>query len=247
MTVFDILKGLKEADDNTQGIRSQAIGDYSTYIKSAQATDRLGYGKIVLIDFCRYTFLYISPSIFSTLQQKGIRDNGGRIDNILDERQLSYLTNILKSYFALQKKYALIESSVLHFDLSINTSLCKQMIHASLTPCLIDSNKHITLGICMLTYSTRKQIGNALGKLPGVDYHFELRNDKWVQTNNSHLTNMEKVIIGQSANGKSIANIAEYLSVSIATIKTHRTNIFKKLGVSNITEAIQYVEDYNLI
>ena len=99
----------------------------------------------------------------------------------------------------------------------------------------------------MLTYSTRKQIGNALVKLSGVDYHFELRNDKWVQINNSHLTNMEKVIIGQSANGKSIANIAEYLSVSITTIKTHRTNIFKKLGVSNITEAIQYVEDYNLI
>ena len=137
MTIFDILKGLKETDDNTQSIQSQAISDYSPYIKSAQATDRLGYGKIVLIDFCQYTFLYISPSIFSTLQQKRFRDNGGRIDNILDERQLSYLTNILKSYFALQKKYALIESSVLHFDLSINTSLCKQMIHASLTPCLV--------------------------------------------------------------------------------------------------------------
>lgn len=103
MTVFDILRGLKEADDDALSICSQAINDYSPYIKSAQATDRLGYGKIVLIDFCRYTFLYISPSIFSTLQQKGIRDNGGRIDNILDERQLSYLTNILKSYFALQK------------------------------------------------------------------------------------------------------------------------------------------------
>ena len=247
MTVFDILKGLKEADDNTQGIRSQAMGGYSPYIKSAQAIDRLGYGRIVLIDFCQCTFLYTSPSIFSTLPQKGIRDNRGRIDNILEERQLSYLSNILKSYFALQENYARIESSVLHFDFLINTSLCKQMIHASLTPCLIDSNKHITLGICMLTYSTRKQIGNALVKLPGVDYHFELRNDRWVQINNSYLTDMEKVIIGQSANGKSIANIAEYLSVSIATIKTHRTNIFKKLGVNNITEAIQYVEDYNLI
>lgn len=103
MTIFDILKGLKEADDNTQSIQSQAISDYSPYIKSAQATDRLGYGKIVLIDFCQYTFLYISSSIFSTLQQKRFRDNGGRIDNILDERQLSYLSNILKSYFALQK------------------------------------------------------------------------------------------------------------------------------------------------
>ena len=137
MTIFDILKGLKEADDNTQSIRSQATSDYSPYIKSAQATDRLGYGKIVLIHFCQYTFLYISPSIFSTLQQKRFRDNGGRIDNILDERQLSYLSNILKSYFALQKNYARIESSVLHFDFSINTSLCKQMIHASLTPCLV--------------------------------------------------------------------------------------------------------------
>ena len=247
MTVFDILKGLRETDNDAQSISSQAVNDYSPYIKSAQATDRLGYGKIVLIDFCQYTFLYISSSIFSTLQQKRFRDNGGRIDNILDERQLSYLSNILKSYFALQKNYTHIESSVLHFDFSINTSLCKQMIHASLTPCLIDSNKHITLGICMLTYSTRKQIGNALVKLSGVDYHFELRNDKWVQTNNSHLTDMEKIIIGQSANGKSIANIAEYLSVSIATIKTHRTNIFKKLGVNNIIEAIQYVESYNLI
>lgn len=45
MTIFDILKGLKEADDNTQSIRSQATSDYSPYIKSAQATDRLGYGK----------------------------------------------------------------------------------------------------------------------------------------------------------------------------------------------------------
>ena len=102
MTVFDILRGLKEADDDALSICSQAINDYSPYIKSAQATDRLGYRKIVLIDFCRYTF-HISPSIFSALQRKGIRDNGGIIDNILDERQLSYLSNALKSYFALQK------------------------------------------------------------------------------------------------------------------------------------------------
>lgn len=247
MTVFDILKGLRETDNDAQSISSQAVNDYSPYIKSAQATDRLGYGKIVLIDFCQCTFLYISPSIFSALQRKGIRYNGGIIDNILDERQLIYLSNTLKSYFALQKNNARIESSVLHFDFPINISSCKQMIHASLAPCLVGSNKHVILGFCMLTYSTRKRIGNALVKLLGLDYHFELRNDKWVQTNNSHLTDMEKIIIGQSANGKSIANIAEYLSVSIATIKTHRTNIFKKLGVNNIIEAIQYVESYNLI
>lgn len=70
MTIFDILKGLKEADDNTQSIRSQATSDYSPYIKSAQATDRLGYGKIVLIDFCQYTFLYIYHHLFFQLYNK---------------------------------------------------------------------------------------------------------------------------------------------------------------------------------
>ena len=58
MTVFDILKGLRETDNDAQSISSQAVNDYSPYIKSAQATDRLGYGKIVLIDFCQCTFLY---------------------------------------------------------------------------------------------------------------------------------------------------------------------------------------------
>lgn len=58
---------------------------------------------------------------------------------------------------------------------------------------------------------------------------------------------MEKVVIVNSINGKSIKDIAKILSVSIVTVKAHRTNIFKKLRVKNITEAVQYAEDYNLI
>ena len=56
-----------------------------------------------------------------------------------------------------------------------------------------------------------------------------------------------KVVIVNSINGKSIKDIAKILSVSIVTVKAHRTNIFKKLRVKNITEAVQYAEDYNLI
>ena len=246
MTIIDIIKGLKEIDD-TMDIGYQVIDDSSPYVKSAQACDRLGYGKIVLIDFRRCTFPYVSPSIISKLQQFGNRKTKS-VEDVLDERQVRYISNVLKSYFALLKKsHAHIESSTLHFDLSINASIRREMIHISLTPCLFDTNKDVILGLCMLTYSTRKQIGNAIIKLPEVDYHLELRNDEWVQTNNPHLTNMEIVIIGHCANGKSIADIAEYLSVSASTIKTHRTSVLKKLGVNNTIEAIQYVENYNLI
>lgn len=246
MTLLDIIKGLKGMDA-TMDVAYPIIDDTSPYVKSAQAYDRLGYGKIVLIDFRRCTFPYVSPSILSELQQVENR-KARNVEDMLDEKQLCYISEVLKAYFALLKKdYAHVETSVLHFDLSINGAICKEMIHTSLTPCLLGANKDVIFGLCMLTYSTRKQTGNALVKLAEVDYHLELENDEWVQTDNSHLTNMEKVIIGQCANGKSIASIAEHLSVSTSTIKTHRTNILKKLGVTNITEAIQYVEDYNLI
>ncbi len=99
----------------------------------------------------------------------------------------------------------------------------------------------------MLTYSTRKQQGNVFVKLPKTDYHLELVRNKWEQINNSHLTNMEKLVMINSANGKNIKDIAKILSVSVVTVKTHRKNIFKKLGVKNITEAVQYVENYNII
>lgn len=246
MMVLDIIKGLKETRDTTN-ISNQVIDDVSPYVGNAQACDRLGYGKIVLIDFRRCTFPYVSPSIITKLQQLG-NGKARSVEDLLDESQLRYISNVLKSYFALLKKrYVHVESSVLHFDLSINAPVCREMIHISLTPCLLNINKDVILGLCMLTYSTKKQIGNALIKLFNVDYHLELRDDEWVQTNNSHLTKMEIVIIGQCANGKSIADIAEFLSVSTSTIKTHRTNILKKIGVRNITEAIQYVEIYNLI
>ena len=246
MMVKDIIKGLMEIDDTTN-VEYQVVDDISPYVKSAQASDKLGYGKIVLIDFRRCTFPYVSPSILSKLQQNG-NQKTRNFEDVLDERQLRYIRNVLKSYFALLKKpNTHVESSVLHFDLSISVSICIEMIHVSLTPCLFDANKDVILGLCMLTYSTKRQIGNALIKLSEVDYHLEMINNEWVRTNNSHLTNMEKVIIVQCVNGKSIVDMAEHLSVSTSTIKTHRTNILNKLGVNNITEAIQYVEEYNLI
>lgn len=58
--------------------------------------------------------------------------------------------------------------------------------------------KSVILGVCMLTYSARKRPGNALVKLPQADEHYEYRHDGWVLAKNSHLTNMEKVVIVNS-------------------------------------------------
>jgi len=60
-------------------------------------------------------------------------------------------------------------------------------------------------------------------------------------TNNNpdiKLTNREKDLLNLVAKGFSNAEISKYLYLSEMTVKTHLKNIFKKLNVSNRTEAI---------
>jgi len=54
------------------------------------------------------------------------------------------------------------------------------------------------------------------------------------------LTKREKEVIVLTAKGKSSAEIAEELFLSRHTVNTHRRNIYKKLGISNLKELIKF-------
>lgn len=47
--------------------------------------------------------------------------------------------------------------------------------------------------------------------------------------------------------GKSSAQIAEELNISVDTVNTHRKNLKKKLGISNSFEFMEYAQAYDLI
>lgn len=57
-----------------------------------------------------------------------------------------------------------------------------------------------------------------------------------------HITKREKQILQRVYEGHSNKEIADELGKSIRTVETHRFNIMKKLGVSNITELIRKID-----
>jgi DNA-binding CsgD family transcriptional regulator len=61
------------------------------------------------------------------------------------------------------------------------------------------------------------------------------------------LTKREKEIINLLCIGKNTADIAEMLFISQHTIKTHRKNINKKLGISNYAQLIRFGMAFNLV
>ena len=61
------------------------------------------------------------------------------------------------------------------------------------------------------------------------------------------LSTREKEILQLLASGKSNREIAEMLFISVATVETHRTNIFQKLHLHNLAELILYAVRKGLI
>jgi DNA-binding NarL/FixJ family response regulator len=54
------------------------------------------------------------------------------------------------------------------------------------------------------------------------------------------LTTSERLVLHEIARGKTTKEIAFEQNLSFHTINTHRKNIFRKLEVNNVHEAIKY-------
>ncbi len=61
------------------------------------------------------------------------------------------------------------------------------------------------------------------------------------------LTPREVEIIGLVGQGKDAETISEKLFLSVFTVRTHKKNIMKKLGLSNVAEMVHYAMKNNLV
>lgn len=58
------------------------------------------------------------------------------------------------------------------------------------------------------------------------------------------LTKREKQILNLTATGATNAEVAEILNVSMHTVKTHVYNLFRKIGVTNRIQAVNWANDH---
>lgn len=78
-------------------------------------------------------------------------------------------------------------------------------------------------------------------------YEYSMEKHIWTRKQRIILTNREKEIICLSARGFTVQEIADKLFLSELTIKSYKRDLFKKLNVKNISEAIKFSENNGLI
>lgn len=103
------------------------------------------------------------------------------------------------------------------------------------------------MGLFCITHSTHNSSGHValFGNGFRYMYDFDCKSYRPVREKNN-ISLIEKAILKRASKGLTTEQIADELSLSVNTIKTHKTRLFRKLHVHSMNEAIVFVSNYDL-
>ncbi|WP_131539150.1 response regulator transcription factor [Pedobacter nototheniae] len=102
---------------------------------------------------------------------------------------------------------------------------------------------------CLLKSRGSKDLLDAIERVMSSKSYFDNVND-FLEPNNHPVYNLserEIEIIKLIVNGLTSANIADKLFISEHTVKTHRKNIFKKMGVNSVSQLTTFAINNKLL
>jgi len=229
--------------------------DISPYLKTAEAFSQATSQSIYIIDYYKRGFLYVSDNpLFLCGHTAAQVLNMGYLFylNYVPEKDLELLLEINEAGFKFYKDIP--HPNRLEYIISYDFHLIQPnkqllLINHKLTPLVLDKQFNMWLALCIVSHSSNNTPGNIDIRKKGDSkiFEYDLELKEWRLKSKLNLTSMQKEILRFSIQGFTMEEIAKKIHLSLSTIKFHKKNIFKKLDVKNISEAILFALNYNLL
>ncbi|MDR0429490.1 MAG: LuxR C-terminal-related transcriptional regulator [Tannerellaceae bacterium] len=128
-------------------------------------------------------------------------------------------------------------------------STFKLLFLSAITPLRLTEKGNVWLALCVASISSSDTSGNIeMSKYNSNKYwNYNRKAQKWQEILRPELKDVEKEVLRLSAKGYTMHNIADQINRSFDTVKVYRKDLFEKLGVDNISEAICYAMNHRLI
>lgn len=227
----------------------------TNYLEPIKAFARTTYKSIYIIDYQTKGFEYVSenPLFLCGHTAKEVKEMGYTFYfKYVTKQDLDLLLKINTIGFEFYEKIAKEDRK--YYTISYDFHLKNQdgktiLINQKLTPVFLNNEGKIWKAICIISLSNEQDSGNIKIYKKGDNkiFKYDLEGDFWKATEKIQLSNREKEILHFSTRGYTINEIAETIFVSPDTVKFHRRKLFDKLDVANISEAIAYATNNNLI
>jgi DNA-binding CsgD family transcriptional regulator len=214
------------------------------------------YRNIYIIDYKQQNFLYVSdnPELLGGLSASEVKHLGYNFYlNYVAPEDLELLLEVskLESKFFYELLPEEKQDYIISYDFHVINKECekRRLVNHQITPLKLTENGQIWLALCIVSTSSNKKSGHIMAlKKNSNEYLLFNRNTKrWQEERLVKLKSSEKDLIKLSARGFSMREIADRLDCPYDTVKSRQKNIFKKLGVTKMPEAIAYVKNYRLI
>ena len=223
------------------------------YLEPIKAFSRTTYKSVYVIDYQKEGFEYVSenPLFLCGHTAEEVKEMGYEFYfKYVIEKDLDLLLKINTVGFDFYDK--LPREKRKDYNISYDFHLKNQdgktiLINQKLTPLFLTSDGKLWKAICIVSLSTNKNSGNIVVSGKGEVFKYDLPENVWRTSEKIKLSEREKEIINFSTRGYTIAEIADAIFVSPDTVKFHRRNLFEKLDVSNISDAIMFTISNNLI
>lgn len=251
ISITDFFKPVQTSGEVNKNTQQQI----ELLIQLARAFSQMTYQSLYIVDYSKRGFIYVSDNpIFLS---------GERPEQVLKEGYMFYLRNVPKKELEMLLKIntagfaffnQLPKEDKFNYVISYDFHLKQpkgglMLINHKLKPLFLDHHDNPWIALCLVSISSSNKAGNirfknsALNKL----YEFNIEENEWSEAKTITLNDREKSILMLSAQGLTMEKIASELFLSADTIKFHKKNIFRKLNVKNITEAIASAMELALI
>ena len=151
------------------------------------------------------------------------------------------------AFYAVSVEYR--RQCMLSFDFHLCQDNHMTLMNHKSTPIALNKDGAIWLVMAMVSLSSHKEAGH----IEFFNFHsrerleYSLKNRRWQNHETITLRPEEQQVLSLSAQGYTMKEIAEQILRSFDTVKFYRRQIFKKLHVQSITEAVTFATNYGLI
>jgi DNA-binding CsgD family transcriptional regulator len=225
------------------------------YLEAIKAFARLTYESVYVINYETMTFEYVSENrlflcgyspeevmkLGYEFYFRNVPQNDLTLLNIINEAGFDFFNNLPG-----EEK---IQYSITYDFHLLNRDGKKMLINHKLTPLLLTRDKKMWKAMCIVSISHHKSPGNIRIYKQGSDeiWELDLKDKAWRKSEKPKLTKREIEVLHLHAQGLSINEIAEKVSVTPDTVKYYRRQIFDRLNVSTIVEALSYAVNSKII
>ena len=240
--------------NRVEGITEEDYLRAKPYIETAQAFAQTTYQSIYIIDYFKKNFLYVSDNpIFlcgRTAEEVKAMGYGFYMSNV-PQAELPMLTELNRAGFSAFNATPREDKMrcLMSYDFHILSGGKKLLINHKITPLVLNDLGQVWLALCTVSLSSRKEAGHIEFRHWGTSQYsvYSLTEHQWIDQDEIKLKPEEKEVLVLSAQGYTMKEIAEKVCKSIDTVKFYRKQVFEKLEVENITEALSFAINYGLL